>query len=57
MVDSSIIEYTMTQSDSQGEVASIDQFMGMSGIVSIEPFLDTPGDSCSIFIDICMCCN
>ena len=39
MVSSSIIEYTMTQSSSQGEVASIDQFMETSG-------------SCSIFIDL-----
>ena len=35
---SSIIEYTMMQSESQAKVASIDQFMETSG-------------SCSIFID------
>ena len=40
MVSSSIIEYTLMQSDSQGEVASIDQFLEMSN-----------GISCSIFID------
>ena len=40
MVSSSIIEYTLMQSDSQGEVASIDQFLEMSD-----------GISCSIFID------
>jgi len=46
MVGSSIIEYTLMQSDSQGEVASIDQFAGMSD-----------GISCSIFIDSAQCPN
>ena len=41
---SSIIEYTMTQSDSQGEVASIEQFMGMSGSCSI--FIDADDNKC-----------
>ena len=39
MIGSSIIEYTLTQSNSQGAVASITQFLDMSGV------------SCSIFID------
>ena len=39
MNGSSIIEYTLTQSNSQGAVASITQFIDMSGV------------SCSIFID------
>ena len=39
MIGSSIIEYTLTQSKSQGAVVSITQF------------IDTSGGSCSIFID------
>ena len=41
MVSSSIIEYTMTQSESQAKVASMDQFLETSGACSI--FIDSFG--------------
>jgi len=46
MVDSSIMEYTMSQSESQAKVASIDQFLKTSGSCSI--FIDADDNTCVV---------
>ena len=44
-MEGSIIEYTMTQSESQGEVASMDQLLETSGScsISIDNFINIDG--------------